>query len=204
MKKLFLAALCVVGNALGVFAQGEIAVLLHDGQLSAFYGKSALGAAQQEAEDGDVITLSNGTFDVTIVERAVTFRGVGMEEDVATGRPATIVKAVRGGWYVGMDIGQLMSEKSATFEGICFDNCDFPVLGYAASITLDNCKVIHSHGIFSSGPTTLQDLTLKKCFIWIDEEEFFTPYAQPCVHKEFNVSNCIFKGLGTWGHIAIR
>ena len=78
MKKAFLSLVAFV-FATVCFAQGSLlATLSHNGQISAYYGASALKTALEAATDGDVITLSSGQFNAADITKAVTLRGAGM------------------------------------------------------------------------------------------------------------------------------
>lgn len=78
MKKILLSFVAFV-FATVCFAQGSLlATLSHDGEISAYYGASALKAALNAAADGDVITLSSGQFNAVDITKAVTLRGAGM------------------------------------------------------------------------------------------------------------------------------
>lgn len=78
MKKFFLSLIAIMVATMS-FAQGSLlATLSHNGQISAFYGASALGQALEVADNGDVITLSSGMFNAADITKAVTLRGAGM------------------------------------------------------------------------------------------------------------------------------
>ena len=102
--------LCMINAA----AQRQVAVLSHEGEVKAFYGEKAYQQAMEEANHGDVITLSSGIFDAAEINKAVTIRGAGMENDPVTGRGATIV---HGDYSFGINNGI----KTIYIEGICFD-----------------------------------------------------------------------------------
>ena len=55
-----------------------LATLSHEGEISVYYGASALKAAHDAAADGDVITLSSGQFTAVDITKAITLRGAGM------------------------------------------------------------------------------------------------------------------------------
>ncbi len=91
MKKLFslLSMLCM---SMGMFAQGSLlATLSHEGEISTFYGAKALQDAHNAAVNGDVITLSSGTFNAVDITKAVAIRGAGMDVDSSTGTLPTII-----------------------------------------------------------------------------------------------------------------
>ena len=75
------------------FAQSSLlATLSHEGNISVFHGATALKEAMVAAEHGDIITLSSGRYDAVTIDKAVTLRGAGMEEDVVNGtQPTRIV-----------------------------------------------------------------------------------------------------------------
>lgn len=57
-----------------------VATLEHNGQYTNFYNNTALTAAYEAAEDGDVITLSSGTFTCPNITKGVTIRGIGLAQ----------------------------------------------------------------------------------------------------------------------------
>lgn len=78
MKKYFLLVIAMVIATMS-FAQGSfLATLSHDGQISVYYGASALSQALEAADNGDVITLSSGQFNAADITKAITLRGAGM------------------------------------------------------------------------------------------------------------------------------
>lgn len=93
MKKgIILSALSLCLVALSGKAQSSLlATLHHDGEISTFYGASALKDAHAAAANGDVITLSAGNFLATNLTKAVTLRGAGMDTDSATQRFPTVL-----------------------------------------------------------------------------------------------------------------
>lgn len=68
-----------------------LATLNHEGTISTFYGTNALQQAHAAAADGDVITLSSGTFQSVNITKAVTLRGAGMVLDAATETEPTVL-----------------------------------------------------------------------------------------------------------------
>lgn len=68
-----------------------LATLNHEGTISTFYGTNALQQAHAAAADGDVITLSSGTFQSVNITKAVTLRGAGMALDAATQTEPTVL-----------------------------------------------------------------------------------------------------------------
>ena len=118
MKKLFsiLSMLCM---SMVVFAQGSLlATLSHNGEISAYYGASALASAVNAAENGDVITLSSGQFNAVNISKLITLRGAGMSinTDSINGHEATIIQGA-------FTINQADSiDERIVMEGLYFSN----------------------------------------------------------------------------------
>lgn len=93
MKTNFLLSLLVlVLFGTRVMAQSSLlATLNHEGTISTFYGATALQKAHASAVNGDVITLSSGTFLSVDITKAVTLRGAGMVLDAATQTEPTVL-----------------------------------------------------------------------------------------------------------------
>lgn len=90
MKKSII--LCVaIFAAFTAFAQNTMATLNHNDTVTVYYGIGALRRAYTAAVDGDVITLSSGTFYATSINKAVTIRGAGMCYDSLTNTYPTIL-----------------------------------------------------------------------------------------------------------------
>ena len=74
------------------FAQSTlVATLSHEGNISTYFGTRALIEAHSAAVDGDVITLSSGSFVPVNITKAVTIHGAGMKVDSILGTPPTII-----------------------------------------------------------------------------------------------------------------
>ena len=86
MKTNFLLSLLVlVLFGTRVMAQSSLlATLNHEGTITTFYGTNALQQAHSAAVEGDVVTLSSGTFASVNITKAITLRGAGMTLDAST------------------------------------------------------------------------------------------------------------------------
>lgn len=92
MKKFFLSLAVAFVGATGGFAQSSmLATLTHDGQVSTFYGATALKQAHEAAVSGDVVTLSSGIFVATDITKALTIRGAGMGIDTLSQTEPTVI-----------------------------------------------------------------------------------------------------------------
>ena len=78
MKKVTILILLVVAGVIGVNAQEALAVLKSGNTTKTYAGYAALQNAYADANDGDLITLSSGTFGaVATIEKSITIRGAG-------------------------------------------------------------------------------------------------------------------------------
>ena len=91
MKKLFVSLVAMVCATMS-YAQGSLlATLNHEGTISTFYGAQAWKNAHDAAANGDVITLSSGTFVAVNITKAITVRGAGMGIDSTAVSEPTII-----------------------------------------------------------------------------------------------------------------
>lgn len=84
MKKVYSVLVALMATTMSFAQVTTIATLSHDGEVSSYYGTVALQEAYAAAADGDVITLSSGTFAAVDINKALTIRGAGMQEDTVT------------------------------------------------------------------------------------------------------------------------
>ncbi len=78
MKRLFVLLFTAIACGVGAMAQeNHIATLQHGSSVQTFYGDDVLSAAHEVAVDGDIITLSSGTFKGCPITKAITIRGEG-------------------------------------------------------------------------------------------------------------------------------
>lgn len=148
MKKFlfsFVALFCVTIS----FAQSSLlATLSHEGQISTFYGATALREAHSAATHGDIITLSSGTFVSVNITKAITLRGAGMAIDTVHNTLPTVISGT-----FNINIADSVSQK-LTIEGvysnhdIFYNNVNNPVflksrfrcIGYGRSTVSDKIK----------------------------------------------------------------
>lgn len=123
---LFVLLLSVAGmkNAL---AQNQVATLQHNDTITGvFYGQNAFSSAYNAAANGDVITLSSGTFNAITIYKSITIRGAGCVLDTVTNVLPTIVPgdfALRannitfeGIWFTGtINISEIWSVNYSSF-----------------------------------------------------------------------------------------
>lgn len=117
MRKFFLSFVLCLCGAFSAFAQNSLlATLSHDGTVSTFYGAGALQEAHASAADGDVITLSSGTFLSTDITKAITLRGAGMQADTLRGTLPTILSG-----SFNINVSDTLTNR-LTIEGIYNNN----------------------------------------------------------------------------------
>lgn len=75
------------------FCQSTLVATLSRGDtlVSVHYGIEALNDAYNDATDGDLITLSSGSFKAVSISKHITIRGAGMEEDTLNNCLPTIL-----------------------------------------------------------------------------------------------------------------
>ena len=157
---LFVLLLSVAGmkNAL---AQTQVATLQHGDDMSVFYGTNAFVEAHTAAADGDIVTLSSGSFTVSTITKAITLRGAGVVADTVAGINPTV--------FAG-EVTINVSNNSIPFqaEGILFSNKMIYRTMYNPKFTKCSFNNIHSNG---SG--TMNNAQFVNCII----KEFEFLYA---------------------------
>lgn len=90
MKKAILLCLTLMAATFG-FAQQQLATLNHNDSITVYYGATALQQAYNASVDGDIITLSSGSYPAIYLNKAVTIRGAGMYFDTLVGTSPTVI-----------------------------------------------------------------------------------------------------------------
>lgn len=89
-QRIVFVIVAVMASTMGVLAQTAlVATLSHGKDISTYYGSNAFVEAYNAAEEGDCITLSSGEFEGCAIEKALTIRGAGMDNDEDTQTIAT-------------------------------------------------------------------------------------------------------------------
>ena len=119
MRTKLLLSLLLLCGALGAVAQSTlVATLSHDGSMKAYYGPTALSQAHDAAVDGDVITLSGGTFTGCDITKAITLRGAGMIGNLETQTFPTYITAPTNGSTITISSGS--TTHPLVMEGVNF------------------------------------------------------------------------------------
>jgi len=171
-KMLFTAALACIA-AIGAHAQSStVATLNHNDTISSYYGYSALQEAHAAAVDGDVITLSAGSFGAVNITKGITLRGAGMgvgdsaEPTVIVGdfkfditgldgvNKKLSIEGIYSNHNIGFERGYVDTYSSCDYWNICFTKCRFKSLDtydyiYYGSrrgrASLKNCTFLHCY-----------------------------------------------------------
>ena len=201
---LLVLLLCVVGMGESL-AQTQVATLQHGDSICAFYGTSALYQAHDAAVDGDVITLSSGTFSATNISKNITLNGAGCAYDTLSGTSPTYVT---GNFTVSSSLNMegLNIMSTITFspmQSSDFIRCSFHEInysGYGAHFDnrFINCKIRSFH--FASNGA-FYDNTFFNCvinsFYLIDTNITHITTAYNCVIRLWSsvhalqANNCI-------------
>ena len=91
MKKLFLSLVALTVATMSFAQSSMMATLSHEGNITTFYGAQALKEAHTAAADGDVITLSSGSFNSVDITKGITIRGAGMWLNPDTQQEPTVI-----------------------------------------------------------------------------------------------------------------
>ena len=133
---LFVLLLSVAGmkNAL---AQNQVATLQHGDDISVFYGQNGYSSACSAAVDGDIITLSSGTFAGSAVSKSITVHGAGCVYDSVTNVLPTKITGdfaishndvlFEGIWFTGsirIPSQSVSFGPSSSYSNICFEKCN--------------------------------------------------------------------------------
>lgn len=131
--RLFVFVAILVVSALTTNAQGLYAILTHEGNIQIFNGTNALVEAHEAAVDGDLISLSTGSFGDFTMTKGVTIRGNGMTQ------------AGPGTSFVNFNIEPEEEGKIMVVEGLT--TASFHLGGYAGHVTfpatvrIDKCSI---------------------------------------------------------------
>lgn len=107
MKKIIFLFVLLCASFL-TYAQTQVATLQHnDSIIGVFYGQNAFISAHDAAVDGDVITLSSGTFQSCEINKSIIIHGAGCVYDSRTQMTPTIIS---GDLFIRKD--------NISFEGI--------------------------------------------------------------------------------------
>lgn len=203
MKTNFLLSLLVlVLFGTRVMAQSSLlATLNHEGTITTFYGATALQKAHAAAENGDVITLSSGTFLSVDITKAVTLRGAGMVLDAATQTEPTVLandfkitiaddvtgRLTIEGVYSNQGIS-IVKLKNAMFLKDRIKVITIPSAGYGSDLTFIHCRIAEQ---YSGNDNSNNSATFQNCIV-----SYITGY-------NYIFHNSIIRGVGANSGISL-
>lgn len=131
MKKIILLLVAIALTSAKMMAEGLTATLQQGETMTAFYGVNAFVDAYNAAEDGAVITLSEGRFnDVSSIEKSITVIG-NMAFDVE-GYEKT---------YLANDRSVTINADNVTLEGIYWSSSYSLILGNISNCHIRRCRI---------------------------------------------------------------
>ena len=189
MKRILLTIIAL-GCLVVAKAQNDMAVatLQHNDAVSVFKGNGALAEALEAASSGDIITLSQGTFNAAPITKSVSIYGMGFEEDATNGTLKTIINGdinigIANGTCSGIHLEGLYLNNSMYLGTSAFEpNTSLTNLTvvkvYARTTTYINANTddiffdqcILPNGFFSSPSTSINykasNLYLRNCYLY--------------------------------------
>lgn len=157
MKRYFSFIVALLCCLISASAQTNfIATLQHGESISHFYGQGAFQDAYGKASDGDIITLSPGTFNsISTFNKSITVRGTGFE-------------AVEKTYINGqINVYSQNPETKTIFEGIYFQTTVriYKVEGNTpGEIDFIKCLLVNLEQHYNNRNTTYTDNSPKACF----------------------------------------
>lgn len=210
--KKFLLSVILAGCALSAIAQSDVntATLVSSGNVSVFSGADALVQAHDAANEGDVITLSSGSFTSPTITKSVAIYGAGFEKDATMGTDVTQLRSdlnigvadatvsnihVEGLYING---GVVLSKSNSRVEGLLIAKCfllnsmTFSNGATAKNMLVQNC--ILNKGITAANNTPVESASFVNSYVGGDLKSF--PSGSSIL-----VNHCIvtgYAGAYTW------
>ncbi len=184
MKKLLFLFVFTVMTGFCAMAQNTLmATLNHEGEVSVFYGVNAIKLANDAAVDGDIISLTGGTFKATTLTKAVTLRGTGVypNEDAQT-----IATRITDDFYINI----ADTEHQLVIEGINFLNAFYNKCNIQNPL-FRKCifRTVYLSGAYSS--TSLTSGTFINCYI----SELRSNLYYDCYQCTMSLINCFVNNI---------
>ena len=190
MKRIIFA-ICTILCANVLMAQEQLATLKHNDSISVYYGASAFEQAYNAAANGDIITLSDGTFSTpSYVEKEITVRGNGACADTARKKIGTYFMER----FMLRNLGDSLqfSAEGIYFKdfsvnnslGIKLEKCFFESIGNVKNAQIINCIILSG----SVDPDVESSNTFVNCIV--KDISYVNSTVGP-VHYLPTYSNCI-------------
>ena len=165
MKKLFLSLVAMMAVSISYAQSSLVATLSHGDEITMYYGIYALRDAHNAAQSGDVINLSGGAFQAVNITKAVTLRGIGIDDasptyisgNFAINIPSDDTNRLS---FEGIRCTETITMKG-TFNGPYFIKSQFYAFNYdyynaptIKNVLFVNCKITSSYEL--RGTSTVQ------------------------------------------------
>lgn len=157
MKRLVLSLFALVCATVSFAQNSLLATLSHEGNVTTFYGASALRDAHVAAVHGDVITLSSGSFNPVNITKAVTLRGAGMAVDSVHNILPTIIS---GDFTIS--IPDSVTQRF-TLEGIYHNHTIKYINLNNAMFVKCRLNEIREYSISTANPSLMKNATFTNC-----------------------------------------
>lgn len=180
-----------------------IATLSHEGNITTFYGAPALKQALNAAVDGDIITLSPGTFQAADIKKSITLRGAGYVLNTETHTLPTVISGdftlygTNGLTIEGINHNAIMSyncsyesskNTNAKFIKCKFNSVDsrYGYYGYVGLVDAQfiNCKITNELYLNPNSNASLINCIVNKPQVSGSDDNSY-----------FNFQNCVITGL---------
>lgn len=206
MKKLYLLlTLLVAVVCIGKAQSTQVATLSHEGTITSYTSADALRNAYAAAADGDVITLSSGSFTAINFEKRITVRGAGMGVRVNDTDPYIEPTLLTGDFEINADgdennnfkLEGILSENRVSLGGVInaqFSKCKFKKLDYNTgkggftNVTFINCVI---YGEEVSRTCYNATMNFYGCYL---KEVYFDGGS-----SHHNITNCILEKKNSFG-----
>lgn len=157
MMKKILFTLLVLRCAMTVKAQNEMlsAILQTGDQVTMYTGVDAFkNAYTNAADEGSIITLSPGTFNVNSwIEKSVTIYGAGWEEDVEKGIAPTVINSS----------SLYLNKTNIKLEGL-YVNGYIAIANSTSGILIDRCRFNNFTYSANSYDVAPNDIMIRRCY----------------------------------------
>lgn len=178
-------------------AQNQIATLSHDGEISTFYGANALSSAHKAAQDGDVITLSAGSFNAIDITKRISIRGAGMGVKLSESDSYVDPTIILGNFDVTADGN---SDYHLSIEGIRHDE----TINFRGVHLVQLIKCQLGEVKFTANYGSLEDLTFVHCYVskkfqslyntvFVGINSYFKDAFFGKTSNTFSLTNCIIE-----------
>ncbi len=205
MKKYYLLIVMSFA-ALGVMAQTTlVATLTHAGVTTEYTGENAFVSAVAASVDGDLITLSEGLFKGTTINKSLNIRGNGVGStviisDVTLDKSADEDEAnhwlnIEGITFNANILIQrpISKEELYVLKDLCMTRCDikyfdFPDYAEYYYSTLKNCSFINCRISKDITITNVSEVSFINCIV----KSFYYKAGRQEFNPKVNMLNCVF------------